>query len=79
MSKKQKGITDRSDEMSANSDDEKITDLIQQRKLQQEALKKIMTSIDSKADTTEPGLNNIQKKRTRIRKLFSSSKNPDKK
>jgi len=78
MTKKQKLITRTPEGEDANQGDKIITEMMERRKTQQEALKKIMSSIDSKTDLLELPIS-PEKRRVRIKKLFTSGKNSKKK
>lgn len=79
MTKKQKLVNGSPHHTEVNSGDKIITELILKRKLQQEALKKIMTSIDQKEEVPVEQLTSPEKKRIQIKKLLTSVKNSRKK
>lgn len=59
----------------AESKDQLIVDLIQQRKLQQDALQKIMTSMEKEKEAMNDSLNKELPRRKRvIEKIFSTDK-----
>ena len=59
----------------AESKDQLITELIQQRKLQQDALQKIMTSMEKEKDALNDSFNKELPRRKRvIEKIFSTNK-----
>jgi len=79
MTKTQKPIDHSHGDQQPNPGDKIITDLIEQRRLQQDALKKIMNSIDNKRETTDPKPKEVEKKRVRIQRMFSSNNKKTKK
>jgi hypothetical protein len=59
----------------AESKDQLIVDLIQQRKLQQDALQKIMTSMEKEKEAMNDSLNKELPRRKRvIEKIFNTDK-----
>ena len=58
----------------ADSKDQLITELMQQRKLQQEALQKIMTSMEKEKDEENALSKELPRRKRVIEKIFSTDK-----